>query len=392
MGSYVKIPIMDEIQEHEAASVSNEDGLNEETPDSVSKEIVKSGELELRIFVTDVDKYGTDVTEMSNFFDSYIQQLTCVLSTNTAVNVIENIPIADLGIINEVVHHAAVMMNGEYGYVPDFDSLPYDIKDKLNKGIYKIGESKQVAGNVRAVIMDENDVRVKDITLKWLKNNPDTTEAIRSIANQAQMRQISAKLNAIQELQSYQIDRDRDRDIVTPFLNARDYILRAQEGENREENLKKATDELTKAVNAIYTDFSTASKHIAKLASRPIFQQRKELMMYIEFLTQDLQLATKYVGVQMHVFDYLGDRASSNQALEGYQHVMRDFFTKSINKKGQSAATLIHLNYPYGENNLNWWHKFAVDMEPVLQADLKSIEAKGMYLVSVVDVRDEDKH
>lgn len=242
--SYAKIPIMDEIQEHEAASVSNEDDLNEEIPDSVSKEIVKSGELELRIFVTDVDKYGTDVTEMSNFFDSYIQQLTCVLSTNTAVNVIENIPIADLGIINEVVHHATVMMNGEYGYVPDFDSLPYDIKDKLNKGIYKIGESKQVAGNVRAVIMDENDVRVKDITLKWLKNNPDTMEAIRSIANQAQMRQISAKLNAIQELQSYQIDRDRDRDIVTPFLNARDYILRAQEGENREENLKKATDEL----------------------------------------------------------------------------------------------------------------------------------------------------
>ena len=386
---------MDEIQEHEAASVSNEDGLNEETPDSVSKEIVKSGELELRIFVTDVDKYGTDVTEMSNFFDSYIQQLTCVLSTNTAVNVIENIPIADLGIINEVVHHAAVMMNGEYGYVPDFDSLPYDIKDKLNKGIYKIGESKQVAGNVRAVIMDENDVRVKDITLKWVKNNPDTMQAIRSIANQAQMRQIFVKLNAIQELQSYQIARDRDRDIVTPFLTARGYILRAQTRENLEdekEYLKKATDELAKAINAIYTDLLTASKHIAKLASRPIFQQRKEIMMYIEFLTQDLQLVTKYVGVQMHVFDYLGDKASSNLALEGYQHVMRDFFTKSINKKGQSAATLIHLNYPYGENNLNWWHKFAVDMEPVLQADLKSIEAKGMYLVSVVDVRDEDKH
>ena len=386
---------MDEIQEHEADSVNNEDNLNEEAPDYVSQEIAESKKQELNIFVTDVDKYGTDVTKMSNFFESYIQQLTCELSTNTAVNVIENIPIADIGIINEVVHHAAVMMNGEYGYVPDFDSLPYDIKDKLDKGIYKIGESKQVAGNVRAVIMDENDVRVKDITLKWVKNNPDTMEAIRSIANQAQMRQIFVKLNAIQELQSYQIARDRDRDIVTPFLTARGYILRAQTRETLEDerdSLKKATDELAKAINAIYTDLSTASKHIAKLASRPIFQQRKEIMMYIEFLTQDLQLATKYVGVQMHVFDYLGDKASSNQALEGYQHVMRDFFTKSINNKGQSAATLIHLNYPYDENNLNWWYKFAVDLEPVLQADLKSIEGKGIYLVSVVDVRDEDKH
>jgi len=50
--------------------VSNEDNLNEEVPDYVSGEIVESGKQELRIFVTDVDKYGTDVTKMSNFLNS----------------------------------------------------------------------------------------------------------------------------------------------------------------------------------------------------------------------------------------------------------------------------------------------------------------------------------
>lgn len=50
----------------------------------------------------------------------------------------------------------------------------------------------------------------------------------RNLANQVQLRQINAKLGVIQDLQSYQIDRDRDKDIVVPFLNARDYILRAQ--------------------------------------------------------------------------------------------------------------------------------------------------------------------
>ena len=392
---YCWVAKLGKIQEYEVDSVSNEDNLNEEVPDYVSQEIVGSRKQELNIFVTDVDKYGTDVTKMSNFFDSYIQQLTYVLSTNTAVNIIESIPIADIGIINEVVHQAAVMMNGEYGYVLDFDSLPHDIKDKFDKGIYKIGESKQVVGNVRAVIMDENDVRVKDITLKSVKNSPDTMEAIRSITNQAQMRQIFTKLNTIQELQSYQIDRDRDRDIVTPFLNARDYILTAEMRETLEdeiEYLKKAADELTKAINAIYTDLSTTSKHISKLASRSIFQQRKEIERYIKFLTQDLQLATKYVGVQMHVFDYLGDKASSNQALERYQHVMRDFFTQSINKKGQSAATLIHLNYSYDENNRDGWLKLARDMDPLLQADLKLLDGKGIYLVSVEDVRDGNKY
>ena len=45
---------------------------------------------------------------------------------------------------------------------------------KFQKGIYKIAESKQVDGNMRAVILDENDIRVKDITLKRIKNNPGT--------------------------------------------------------------------------------------------------------------------------------------------------------------------------------------------------------------------------
>jgi hypothetical protein len=382
-------------QAYEENSVSNEDNLNEEVPDSASGEIVESGKQELRIFVTDVDMYGTDVTKMSNFFEFYIQQLTCDLSTNTAVNVLENIPIADLGIINDAIHYIDLMRNGEYGYVPDFDSLPNDIKDKFDKGIYKIGESKQVDGNMRAVILDENDVRVKDITLKRVKNNPGTMETIQSIAIQAQMRQIFEKLDAIQELQRYQIDRDRDRDIVLPFLNARDYIVRAQTGgtlEDKRANLKKATDELTKAVNSIYSDLSTTSKYFAELTRSPIFQKTDPIKMYIEYLTLDLQLVTKYVGVLMHVFDYLGEKASSNLALERYQHNMLDFFTKSVNQKGPSAATLIHQHYPYNKNNRDWWLKFARDMTPVLQTGLKSIEGKEIYLVSMEDIRDEVEH
>ncbi len=113
--------------------MSNEDNLNEEIPNSVSGEIVEREKQNLIIFVTDKDKYGTDVTKMSNFFEVYIQQLTCELSTNNAVDVIKNIPVADLSIISEVVHHVDAIMVGEYGYVPDFDSLPHDIKVKFFK-------------------------------------------------------------------------------------------------------------------------------------------------------------------------------------------------------------------------------------------------------------------
>ncbi|OPZ87168.1 MAG: hypothetical protein BWY74_03461 [Firmicutes bacterium ADurb.Bin419] len=245
---------------------------------------------------------------------------------------------------------------------------------------------------MRAVILDKNNVRVKDITLKRVKNNPGTVETTRSIANQLQMRQIYAKLDSIQELQSYEIDRDRDRDIVTPFLNARNYILRAQHSElmeDRKDLLKKATDKLTTAINAVYTDMRTSSEHLVKLARWPIFQRPNQIKNYMEYLTLDLQLATKFVGVQMHVFDYLGDKSGSMLTLEGYQHVINDFFTKGINHKNQSIAILIHQHYPYSENNNNYWMELATDMKPVLQAGTKSIEGKEILLVSVEGTENE---
>lgn len=372
--------------------MSNENNMIEKVIDSESGEIIESARQELRILVTDVDKKGNDVLKMSNFFDVCIQQLTYELSTNIAANMFEDIPISNLGIINDVIHQAEVMIGGKYGYIPDFENLPHDIKTKLDKGIYKIGESKQISGNMRAVIMDENNERIKDITLKRVMNDSDTMETTRNIFNQAQMKQIYAKLDDIQELQSYQIDRDRDRDIVRPFLNARDYILRAQNGGTLEEkngNLKKATDELTTAINAIYTDMLTTSKRLAKLTSLPIFQKQNQIKSYIGYLTLDLQLVTRYVGVQMQVFNYLGDKVSSELVLESYQYVMQDFVTNGINAKNQSAATLIHLNYPYNETNRNGWYQFAKDMTSVLQIDQKLIEGKEIYLVSVEDVKDE---
>ena len=80
------------------------------------------------------------------------------------------------------------------------------------------------------------------------------------------------------------------------------------------ECLKKATDELTKAINAVYSDLSTSSKHLAKLTRWPIFQRSSQINNYMGYLTLDLQLAAKFVGVQMHVFDYLGDKSGSKLA------------------------------------------------------------------------------
>lgn len=325
----------------------------------------------IHILVTEEDKTGEDILAMSDFFGGYIQQLVDAIRTNAVTTYVPSIPFADVGIIGEVVQRAEVISQGATQLLPDFDSLPKDIRQKLKDGIYKVGESKQIDGNLRAVIVDETGTRVKDITLKEVNINPGTLEASRSITNQFQMKQIYAKLDAIQEMQSFQIARDRDRDIKVPFLDARYYILKAQ-GKNctdkeREEYLKKAADRLLSAVNSVYTDLTTSTKHMLKLTRFPIFQKKDQIQVYIDFLLEDIQVATKFVGLRMQVLDYLGDTDGAQIEMSRYQRVMKDFFTKALPNRRYSAAALIHLNYPYNAENRDCWYQLSEDLKPALE-------------------------
>ena len=158
----------------------------------------------LEIFKTKADLTGRDITQMSNFFDGYIEQMSLALREESAIEVLSEIPISDLSIVNEVVQTARVLLKDNVTLVPDFDNLPLDIKKKLKLGLYTISESKQVEGNMRAVILDENGTRVKDITLKKVVGSPENLETARNIGNQLQVKQIYAKLAAIEEFQTYQ--------------------------------------------------------------------------------------------------------------------------------------------------------------------------------------------
>lgn len=67
---------------------------------------------ELHILVTDADTNGYEISKMSDFMGLYAQQLTRSLADSPFVEVVSNIPVADLGIINDVVQHAAVVARG----------------------------------------------------------------------------------------------------------------------------------------------------------------------------------------------------------------------------------------------------------------------------------------
>lgn len=353
----------------------------------------------LILFKTDADRYGRDVTAMSNFFDDYVRQTSLAIIEQSNLEIVSEMPIANLGILSDLIHQTGVILQGNTTLIPDFDNLPPDVKSKLEKGIYRIGDSKQVEGNLRPVILDENDVRVKDITLKKVMNDSGNIEAIRSIGNQLQMRQIYAKLTDIQEFQTYQLEKDRDRDIIVPFLDARSIVLESENKESLEERvllLKEADGKIRNALNAVYADIETTSKSFAKLTDRPFGKFRKILNRYMEYLTSDFQIATKYIGVRMQILEYMGDAKTAKMVWEQYQHVMYDILTKPVTKKGLSTVALMHDYYPYNKSNMNCWYDFSQEMKPALESAMESLEfgnnnENDVFVVSVEDVKNEEK-
>lgn len=355
----------------------------------------------LEIFKTEADITGRDITQMSNFFDGYIEQMSLALREESAIEVLSEIPISDLSIINEVVQKARILLKDNVTLIPDFDNLPLDVKKKLKRGLYTIGESKQVDGNMRAVIVDENRTRIKDITLKKVVSRPENLETARKIGDQIQMKQIYVKLAAIEEFQTYQIERDRDQQIIVPFLDARTFILRAANANSPDEQknlLEQANGKITSALHSIYTDMDTSARMLAKKADSWLPDITGRMNDYMRFITSDLQIATKYIGVSMQVLEYIGDNYGAKNALLEYQQALYDFLEKPISKKGLSAALIMQGNFPYTSANIDQWYMLKKEIAPPLKTSIENIlsgtnsaERQEIYIVSMEDASNENE-
>lgn len=348
---------------------------------------------ELRILITNADKTGTDITKMSNFLDAYVTELTARVSDNELGEFFGDIPAADFSIVLEAIGTAEAVFADSYSFVLDYDSLPNDVKSKLKSGEYSLGPSRQVDGNVRAVVVDGDGTRVKDITLKEVKDSPDLTRNIQSIAEQVQMRQVYQKLDEVQALQQYQIDRDRDRDIVTPFLSARDYILRAQLTDSESDRvrlLELADAKLVDALNGVYSDLVTTSMHLRKKTKRPIFQNQTIIQGFIRTLSTDLQLATQFAGVQMRILDYLGDTAGAKAVLANFQSHMKAFCKSPVGDGRFSAAMLMHRSAKYPDEHIDYWYEFTKMVHDLPEPDFGYLEGRSVLLLEPIEPNEDD--
>lgn len=160
--------------------------------------------------------------------------------------------------------------------------------------------------------------------------------------------------------------------------------------------LKVADDRIRTAINAVYTDIETTSKCLAKKVSRPFGYFSKTPNTYMGFIADDLQIATKFVGVRLQILEYLGERETAKLVLENYQSRMLSFIEQPISKRGLSASMLMHDYFPYNDSNMDFWYNFSVEMKPALKKSMEQLKLeatdsddKEVYFVSVEDSEDE---
>ena len=265
-----------------------------------------------------------------------------------------------------------------------------NIKKNLAKGIYSIGESKQVDGNYRPVILDEKGVRIKDITLKKVNIEKDSTTEINNIQQLIQLKKINENLEIIQELQYYQIERARDSAVLVPFYDARDLILRAQHTDNLEkqkEYLEQASLKLDHAFNETAKELETDRKFLADNSSK-IFKKQKLIDVYVEHMSEDIQEITTICGIQMHIADYLGKPEEVQIAYRKYKNFMISYANNRNNRMGLSGFELMHDNCNYNDDNRDCWYEFSNKLVKNLSTN-SLIESKEVLLVGLEDVESE---
>lgn len=319
-------------------------------------EIVESrkGEL-LNIFIEEEDRKGTDLLAMSDFFEAFIGNIEHKMGTDTAWKVLHNIE----GFIGEIA--AAI----KYGFdisktgmlVADYSHFSQDIIDGLKNGIYHIGQSKEVAGNLRPVIVDENEHYVKFFTLKKAVNPSSVLSDISALSMQASLQRISSQIKDIgRDIESI-IDFTRRETLSNKFIYARDKIMLAATAseEERENYLKEADTYLMEGLTNLYSDVNAQVKALAKIKG-PL-ARIKDIDSILSYINEDMQMIPRYVGLRVYLFNYRGKTDDVKRILGEYRYQLQTLSERKLEDGKCTALELIHKNYPYDEENVDFWLK-----------------------------------
>lgn len=346
------------------------------------------GEL-LNFFTEEEDKKGTDLLAMSDFFEVFIGKIEVKMDSDTAWEVFRNIE----GFVGEI---AAAIKGGfdisKMGMlVADYSHFSQDIIDGLKEGIYHVGQSREVVGNLRPAILDENEHLVKFFTLKKAVNPSSVLSDISTLSMQASLQRISSQIEDIGRDVKGMIDFTRREALSNKFIYARDKIMLATTAseEERELYLKEADTYLMEGLTDLYSDVNAQVKALADIKGP--FASVKAIDSILSYINEDMQMIPRYVGLRVYLFNYRGKADDANRILGEYHYQLQTLAERKLGDGKYTALELIHKNYPYDEENVDFWLEMPKQMLGVIDSYETMLEQKGkdVFYINVEGSEDE---
>ena len=355
-----------------------------------NNEIIDGGKGELlNIFTDEEDKKGTDLLAMTDFFEVFIGKIEVEMGRETAWEVFQNIE----GFAGEIA--AAIKCGFDISkmgmLVADYSHFSQEIIDGLKKGIYHVGQSKEVAGNMRPAILDDKEHLVKFFTLKRAIDPTSVLSDIATLSMQASLQRISLQIEDIGRDVKGMIDFARREALSNKFIYARDKIMLASTttGEEQEQYLREADTYLMEGLADLYSDINAQVKALADI--RGPFASVKAIDSLLSYINEDMLMIPRYVGLRVYLFNYRGRPADANRILGEYRYQLQTLAERKLGDGKYTALELIHKNYPYDEGNIDFWLQKPQQMLAVIDRyeTMLTQKDKDVFYIDVEDSNNE---
>lgn len=353
-------------------------------------EITEVGKYELLdIFIEEEDRKGMDLLAMSDFFDVLIDKIDAGTDSETAWEIHLD--------IKELFGQIAAAIKGGFDIskmgmlVADYSHFSQEIIDGLKDGIYHIGESREVAGNLRPAILDENGQFVKFFTLKKALNPAEVLSDISTLSMQASLKRISAQIEDVGRDIKGMIVFNRREALRDKFINARGKIKRAANAnsEMQEKFLDEADTYLMEGLTSLYSDIDDQIKQLAK--QKGPFASIKAIDTLLAYINEDMLMIPRYVGLRVYLLNLRGKLRDAADVLGEYQYRLQTLSERRIEGEKYTALELIHINYPYNVENVDFWIEKPKQMLEAISSYETMLDQKDndIFYIDAEDVEDE---
>lgn len=302
----------------------------------------------LCIFNSEEDENGLDLLKMSNFMDVFTKKIE--LDSDNMWKQVENV--AKLAVNWSSLFKTGFDLSNMGMLVADNSHFSKDIVDGLKSGLYHVGESKEIYGNLRPVILDDKGQIVKHFTLKKAVDPSAVLSDVTTLSIQSSLQEISSQISEMKNSLDYEIAFERQNMIDAKFLDARDMIKKAANARDDEEEyrfLEKADEYLIEGLNSLNLDLNS---NIEGLSEKKKVNEINPILTYID---EDMQKIPRFVGIRVHLLNYQNKHEDVKYVLSNFEAQLLKFTEPKRIKDKYSYFELVHEYYPYDDINVDFW-------------------------------------